>query len=404
MARAHINPAILRWAAGRAGVETLDLSKTFRKPPEAIQGWFEGSSAPTFKQAQRLAKRLRVPFGYLFLSNPPDEDLPIRDFRRVHGKGLREPSVDLRDVVSDVLVKQDWYWDFRADHGEPPVAYVGRFSIRSPISEVAEDIRSALDFASTVRPQDRSRFLETFVRQVEGLGILVMRNGIVRQATNRALKVDEFRGLSIADPMAPVVFINNADSNAAQVFTLAHELAHIWIGEGGVSDAEVTVMRRDGDDVEAFCNEVAGELLLPWSQLRQPWSTRSVSKPRWLQAMSKRFHVSTVMVARQLWTHAAIDSEEFFEIYEVERENWTPSESTASGGDYYRMVPIRNSRLLTEAILESVAAAETSIRDASRLLGVKPAKLPKLRQSGHRVLRDRRTKGKLTPLSAGYTR
>lgn len=381
MARAHINPAILRWAARRAGVEAPDLSKTFSKPPEAIQAWFEGSSAPTFKQAQRLAKRLRVPFGYLFLSNPPDEDLPIRDFRRVHGKGSREPSVDLRDVVSDVLVKQDWYWDFRSDHSEPPLAYVGRFSIRSPISEVAEDIRSALDFEGTVRPQERSQFLGTFVRQVEGLGILVMRNGIVRQATNRALKVDEFRGFSITDPMAPVVFINNTDSNAAQVFTLAHELAHVWIGEGGVSDADLTLMRRDGDDIEAFCNEVAGELLLPWTQLRHPWNTRSVPKTQWVGAMSRRFHVSTVMVARQLWTHDAIDRDEFFEIYAVERENWIPSQKTSSGGDYYRMVPIRNSRLLTEAILESVAATETSIRDASRMLGVKPGKLSKLRES-----------------------
>lgn len=381
MARAPVNPVILRWAARRAGVEPPDLSKTFSKPPEAIQAWFEGSSAPTFKQAQRLAKRLRVPFGYLFLSNPPDEDLPIRDFRRVHGKGSREPSVDLRDVVSDVLVKQSWYWDFRADHNEPPLPWVGRFSTRSPISEVAEDIRSALDFESTVRPQERSRFLGTFVRQVEALGILVMRNGIVRQATNRALKVDEFRGFSITDPMAPVIFINNADSNAAQVFTLAHELAHVWIGEGGVSDVDLTVMRRDRDDVEAFCNEVAGELLLPWSQLRQPWSSRSVSKTRLVRAMSRRFHVSTVMVARQLWTHGAIDRDEFFELYEAERENWLPSQGTNSGGDYYRMVPIRNSRLLTETILESVAAAETSIRDASRMLGVKPGKLSKLRES-----------------------
>ena len=381
MARAHINPAILRWAARRAGVEALDLSKTFSKPPEAIQAWFEGSSAPTFRQAQRLAKRLRVPFGYLFLSNPPDEDLPIRDFRRVHGTGLREPSVDLRDVVSDVLVKQDWYWDFRADHSEPPAGCVGRFSIRSPISEVADDIRSALDFEGTVRPQDRSRFLGRFVDQVEALGILVMRNGIVRQATNRVLRVDEFRGFSITDAMAPVVFINNADSNAAQVFTLAHELAHVWIGEGGVSDADLTMMRRDRDDIEAFCNEVAGELLLPWSEVRHLWNTRSVPKTQWVRAVSKRFHVSTVMVARQLWTHGAIDRDEFFDIYDAERENWIPSKRTTSGGDYYRMVPIRNSRLLTEAILESVADAETSNRDASRMLGVKPGKLSKLRES-----------------------
>ncbi len=379
MARAHINPVILRWAAERVGIDAPELGKTLSKPPETIQAWFEGSSAPTFKQAQRLAKRLRIPFGYLFLSKPPDEDLPIRDFRRVRGTGLREPSIDLRDVVSDVLVKQDWYWDFRADQNELPLPCVGRFSIRSPVSQVAEDIRSALDFEGTIRPQDRSRILGRFVNQIEALGIPVMRNGIVRQATNRTLNVEEFRGFSIADPMAPIVFINNADSNAAQVFTLAHELAHIWIGEGGVSDADLTIERRGNDDIEEFCNEVAGELLLPWSELEYAWSSRSGPKATWVRNISGQFHVSTVMVARQLWAHNAIDRDEFFKLYNTERANWLPSTNTTSGGDYYRMVPIRNSRLLTEAILESVAAAETSIRDASRLLGVKPVNLPKLR-------------------------
>lgn len=381
MDKAYVNPAILRWAAIRAGLEVPSLGKAFGKPPEAIQAWFEGSSAPTFKQAQVLAKRLRVPFGYLFLSSPPEDDFPIHDFRRVHGTGSREPSVDLRDAVSDVLVKQDWYWDFRTANNEPPLTCVGRFSIRSSAREVAEDIRSTLDFENEVRVQDRSRFLGTFVSQVEAQGILVMRNGIVRQATNRALDVEEFRGFSIADPMAPVIFINNADSNAAQVFTLAHELAHIWIGQGGVSDADVTIIRQDTDDIETFCNEVAGEVLLPWSEIREIWSNRSASKTDWVRSMSRRFHVSTVMVARQLWTHGAIDREDFFEIYEAERENWIPSQKTTSGGNYYLMVPIRNSRILTEAILESVAGSETSIRDASRLLGVKPANLPKLRAS-----------------------
>ena len=253
--------------------------------------------------------------------------------------------------------------------------------MRFHTSEIAEDIRSALDFETDVRPHDRSRFLGRFVSQIEAQGILVMRNGIVRQATNRVLDVQEFRGFSVADSMAPVIFVNNSDSEAAQIFTLAHELAHIWIGEGGVSDADLTIQRRGRDDIETFCNEVAGELLLPWSGLGRLWRTRNVPRAQWIRSMSKRFQVSTVMVARQLWTHKAINREEFFEFYKIERKNWMPAGKKATGGNYYLMVPIRNSRMLTELVLESVAAAETSIRDASRMLGVKPANLPKLRKS-----------------------
>jgi hypothetical protein len=118
---------------------------------------------------------------------------------------------------------------------------------------VEGDIAERLSFESEIRPETQaSQFLRAFVRQVEAIGILVMRNGIVRQATNRSLDVEEFRGFSIADPMAPVVFVNNADSNAAQAFTLAHELAHIWIGRGGISDADPTIKSEDSDDIEEY--------------------------------------------------------------------------------------------------------------------------------------------------------
>ena len=187
---------------------------------------------------------------------------------------------------------------------------------------------------------------------------------------------------SIADPMAPVIFINNADSQAAQIFTLAHELAHIWIGEGGISDADPTIAGGPSTHIEAYCNEVAGEILLPWDHIADRWRRRTSSEREWLRRISGDFRVSTVMVARQLWAHEAISRERFFELYAAEREQWVAQRAaTSPGGDYYKSVPIRNSRLLTEAVLESVAASETLIRDASRLLGVKPVNLPKLRES-----------------------
>ncbi len=383
MSTAHINPAILRWAADRADVEPEALSKSLRQSVGTIESWLDGSSAPTFRQAQNLAKRLRIPFGYLFLADPPSEELPLPDFRRAPAGGTRKPSVDLRDVIADVLRHQDWYRDFRLGADQSPLPFVGRFSSQAAISEVAADITRSLEFDSAVRTEtQRDQFLRAFVLRVEALGVLVMRNGVVRQATNRALRVEEFRGFSIADPMAPVIFVNNADSQAAQIFTLAHELAHIWIGEGGISDADLTIQGSGSTHIEAYCNEVAGEVLLPWSRIADRWSRRRSSESEWLRSISAEFRVSTVMVARQLWTHEAITRERFFELYEEGRTKWAERRSAASpGGDYYKSVPIRNSRLLTEVVLESVASSETLIRDASRLLGVKPANIPKLRES-----------------------
>lgn len=382
MVTAHINPTVLRWAMARADVGTEDLGKSFKKTPEMITAWMDGAAAPTFKQAQRLAKKLRVPFGYLFLEAPPPEELPLPDFRRPNAGARREPSLDLRDVISDVLRKQDWYRDFRLDREEGPLPFVGSFTLNSPAVDVAGDIKNNLRFEAEIRPESQaSQFLRAFVRQVEALGLLVMRNGIVRQATKRALDVEEFRGFSIADPIAPVIFINNADSNAAQAFTLAHELAHIWIGLGGISDADLTLAGEGDEGVEAFCNEVAGELLLPWARLEVRWRDRVAPTADWIAVVAKDFHVSSVMVARQLWVHDLVSREQFFQLYQAEKAKWITQGAESTGGNFYLSAPIRNSRLLTEAVLESVNASETSIRDAARLLGVKPANLPKLGES-----------------------
>lgn len=367
---AHVNSEVLRWAVERAGVSLDGLGKSLRKPKAAVDGWLDGSSAPTFRQAQRLAKCLRVPFGYLFLSEPPHEELPIADFRRGPGRYRVSPSVDLRDVIADTLRKQDWYRDFRLDNEEEPVEIVGIFSTDSDVADVAESIATTLDFEVTVRCEtQRDQFLRAFVKQVEAQGILVMRNGVVEQNTHRALDVEEFRGFSLADPMAPAIFINNADSTAAKIFTLAHELAHIWIGQGGISDADLTIGYDDAEDVEGFCNAVAAELLLPWSRIAESWYQPETVMHEWVTGISRQFNVSTVMAARQLWAHNAINSEDFCEFYNQEQDNWVTTQKQTPGGDYYLNIPTRNSRLFTEAILRSVDACETSMLEASRLLG-----------------------------------
>lgn len=380
MPDAHLNPTMLRWALARSPVSKAAVATSFKKDEATIDEWLTGEATPTFKQAQKLAKQLRVPFGYLFLEAPPDEVVPLADFRR-HPTSTHL-SLDLRDVISDVLRKQDWYRDHRAERDEEPIDFVGRFTTGTHVNVVADDIRSTLNFETEVRPESQADvFLRVFSAKVEAAGVLVMRNGVVRQATNRALQVEEFRGFSIADPMAPVIFVNNADSNAAQAFTLAHELAHIWIGQGGISDADVTIGGEGPGDIEEFCNEVAGELLLPWAALSERWTRRAGAFDAWTKQVAREFHVSTVMVARQLWQHEVINRQEFFDFYEREKQNWTAKQSTSTGGNYYLSAPIRNSRRLTESVLESVEASETSIREASRLLGVKPANLPKLEES-----------------------
>ena len=355
---------------------------SIRRPHRLRHGWPD-RRRPHSNRPRGLPNASRVPFGYLFLAEPPPEQLPLADFRRLRGAVQREPSLDLQDVVADTFRKQNWYREYRLQTGEAPFWFVGGFSSRSAVADVALHIANSLDFEAAVRPKSpQTEFLNAFVGQVEALGVLVLRNGIVRNATNRPLDPEEFRGFSIADPFAPAIFINSADSKAAQAFTLAHELAHIWVGEGGISDANLTTEDKASEHIEAYCNQVAGELLLPWNRIADRWRRRTVGTAKWTAGVSAQFHVSTVMVARQLWAHGAIAAEEFFSFYKNETAKWTIARSAQpGGGNFYKNVPIRNSRLLTEMILRSVAASETLIREASQLLGVKPAHLPKLQDS-----------------------
>jgi Zn-dependent peptidase ImmA (M78 family) len=375
MTTAHINGEMLRWAIARADTSSAELAKAMKRDPDQIREWMAGDLKPTFRQAQDAARRLRIPFGFLFLDGPPDDDLPIPDFRRVHGAPVSaKPSVDLRDVIADVLRKQEWFADYQREKLEEPLPYVGSFSVQDRPDAVAADMAERLDFERRARRESqRDGFLRELSRSAQAIGILVMRSGIVGANTSRPLNVEEFRGFAIADPYAPTVFVNGTDAIAAQIFTLAHELAHIWLGATGISNLG-PASDHDDQAVEEFCNRVAGELLVPWGRVEAAWTGNVDELGPLIQDLAQTFHVSTVMVARQLWEHEAIDRETFFAIYGEEAAKWRTERKSdgPSGGNPYLTAGVRNSHLLSEAVMESMRASHTTVREASRLLGMKP--------------------------------
>ena len=226
--QAEITPTVVRWARERARLPVEKLAKTLQKTPESVSDWERGRTTPTLSQAQRLADALHIPFGYLFLPDPPVEQLPLPDFRTIGDAEVRQPSASLIDLIDGVLVKQDWYRQFVRTEGRSPLPFVGRFTTQSRINDVARDLSSALNIdQARSASDDWEDFLRMIIGNAEALGILVMKTGVVEGNAHRPLSVSEFRGFAISDHFAPVVFINARDAQTAQIFTLLHELVHM---------------------------------------------------------------------------------------------------------------------------------------------------------------------------------
>ncbi len=374
MAKALINNKIVSWALDRANISTETLAKRTGVKPEVIDAWLEGSALPTFAQAQRAAGVLSIPFGYLYLSSPPVEEMPVPNFRTVGGERSRL-DVDTKALLADVFFKRDWYREYREHAGYDPIAFVGKYGVEARPTEVASDIAFVLH-GSSARPKTANweSYLQLLMNRAEAVGIWVMRTGIVGNNTHRPLSISQFRGLAIADSILPLILINGQDSKAAQIFTFAHELAHIWVGESGISSVQLE--ERDvgpNTDVERFCNKVAAEFLTPVDEFRSRWLLdRDLSEQ--VDALAYHFKVSRIVVARRARDLNFVSDEVYRQFFAQERRKWLEA-SASKGGDFNNTLPIRNGRDFTRSVVSQAMAGGLLFRQAASLLGVKPAKV-----------------------------
>jgi Zn-dependent peptidase ImmA (M78 family)/transcriptional regulator with XRE-family HTH domain len=369
MTRVAVRPELLRWAQERAGVPDADeLLGRFPK----LREWETGETRPTLKQLEAFAQALHVPIGYLFLPEPPEEPLPIPDFRTHDGRGVRRASPDLLDMLYACQERQGWYRDFAAVVRMPEAAFVGSAAIADRPQDVAARMGQTLGFDVADRAACRTweDALRLFIAQADAAGVLVMVSGVVLSNNRRTLDPEEFRGFALADSRAPLVFINGADTKSGQMFTLAHELAHLWLGASAVSDASAAPLngyRRE----EVWCNAVAAELLVPLTALR-PALQPDEPVDQSMQRLARQFKVSTLVILRRLLDAGALDGPAFARAWAEERARLRDLvRAGAGGGDFYRTTLSRVSRRFARALVESTLEGQTLYRDAFRMLGVK---------------------------------
>jgi Zn-dependent peptidase ImmA (M78 family)/DNA-binding XRE family transcriptional regulator len=380
MSEALINPRVLSWARKRARLDRSQVAKAMKATDSQIAGWEAGDSRPAMGKALDLARVLKVPFGFLFLSSPPSLESQIPDLRTVGDTERNDLSVNFRDALQSAILKQQWFREYREQKEPDKLSFVGKFTQDSNPADVANSICESLDIGEQMRGESRSAqdYLRLIVLNAEKAGVLVLRSGVVGASNTRTLSVKEFRGFVLSDSVAPLVFLNANDAKTAQVFTLIHELAHIWIGTSGISNPETVVVSGKGPRVELFCNEVSARVLTPEVKFRSLW--RTTANPR---LVANTFRVSQQVVVRRAFSLSLINEMRFHELMES-IPNF-PTKKTASGGDFHKTLRARNSVRFTNTLLGELRSGNIGYRDAARLLNIKPATCHKLeaRRSAH---------------------
>ncbi len=264
--------------------------------------------------------------------------------------------------------KQQWYLEYLQNQGSEKLAFVGKYpsNCEQQPEVIANDIQDSLALTDQERNQckDYKAFFSLLSEKAESIGILVFKNSIVKSNTKRSLSVNEFRGFAIADPYAPVIFINGKDSEAAWIFTLAHEIAHIWLGESGVSDIP-TQNQATHNQIEVLCNRIAAELLTPKQQFLSVW--KQTEEPQFAQ-LSKQFNVSQLVIARRALDLGKINWQSYQHIAEQSKQRKVPE----GGGDPYKTYPVRNSKRFTKTLVSQAMSGQTLLREAASLLNVQP--------------------------------
>ncbi len=361
-ARVEIRPEMLTWAIARAG---FDLPEFAEKNPKVVE-WIEGEKQPTVKQLESFSKKVYLPFGYLFLPEPPTEELPIPYFRS-NGGDSDQIHINVYDTILNIRQRQEWLKDYLKENEFRELDYVGRFDGNSDAQTIVADIRKELKldehWASRFATWDEAR--KHLSKTIESIGVVVVFNGVVENNTHRPIPVEECRGFVLVDNIAPFMFVNNSDWKSAQMFTLVHELAHIWTGESAGFDFKNFLPAND--PIEILCDKVAAEFLVPQKAFLEMYTPQ-----KGYQAIARHFKVSEIVVARRALDLGAITKNEFFTFYnEYSQREFIKKENQGNGGDFFATANWRVSLSFAAHVRNALNTGQLLYRDAYRLTNLK---------------------------------
>lgn len=358
----NIEASMLTWAIARAGYELLEFTEKMPK----VADWISGVKNPTLKQLERFSKKVHIPFGYLFLPEPPKEELPI-PFFRTNGNNLDKVSINVYDTILLLQQRQNWLKDYLLDNEFNQLNFVGSHNNKFDVNAIVNDIRAVLQLDENWAGQYKTwqDALNHLVEVIEDKGIITVFNGVVENNTSRSIEVDECRGFVLVDKMAPFMFINNGDSKAAQMFTIVHELAHIWTGHSAGFDFRK--LQPAANPIETLCDKVAAEFLVPELAFNNIWRNTPL-----INRVARHFKVSEIVIARRALDTGKISKSGFFAFYqEYKDREFIKKQNQGSGGDFYATARKRLSFTYAAHVNNAVKSGQLLHRDAYKLTSMK---------------------------------
>ena len=359
----NINKELIEWAIIRNG---NSLEEFYAQNPN-VENWAKGEKFPTVKQLENFTHKVHVPFGYMFLPHPPSETIPLPFFRT--GKNsTNKVSLNVFHTVQIIQDRQNWLTEYLDELNFPELEFVGKFNVNTNYKEIVNDIRTVLqlelDWASKHNKWEEDA-LDHLTIKIEEAGIIVTYNGVVGNNTRRVIDVNECRGFVLVNKKAPFLFVNSADAKAAQMFTIIHELAHVWLGESaGFNNANL--LPAD-DPIEVLCDKVAAEFLVPEFYFLKKWENSQDFK-----YLSKIFKVSPIVISRRALDLKLINFHQFINFYNGYMNEFKErKERQGSGGDFYATTKKRISLRFASFINNAVKENKLLYRDAYRLTNMK---------------------------------
>ena len=371
-----VNESLFRWALERSNKTVADLSK--QRDLRNLDEWLDGTKKPTRRQLEAFARSTYTPFGYLLLSEPPNvQPSSIPHFRTMKNDKPTKRSLDLEDMIKIIERRQDWARDYLIEVGAEPLEFVGCSSIEDNPVEVANMIRTTLDLeqnwaARHKRWDNAQRHLRT---KIEDVQIFLSMDSMVKNSHKRRLNPEEFRGFVLVDDYAPFVFVNSADVGGAQMFTLAHELAHVWLGESASFDLH-NLTSAPENKLELACNRIAAEFLVPTEEIVRYWNEFAKLSDEPFEAASRHFKVSRIVAARRALDTGLVTSEEFMEFYnqyirEAHKIREQMKEKREPGPTFYNRALMSIGKRFVQAVIAAVGEHRILYSEAYSLTGLK---------------------------------